>query len=167
MSGNSTEPRIVPFRGEYLLLCPEKAAKINGNIYPVPDPRFPFLGVHFTPRMNGEVAGPKKTLLCLSTEVPIFFRAGELLGITGWLKCYKYCCRCGLAPTQFWPLSARATLGWTSVPGTWQRFFDILDFTGSSSEILANFDATYLKDTKFFLSRNVCRIVGLHSEEIH
>ena len=60
MSGNSTEPRIVPFRGEYLLLCPEKAAKINGNIYPVPDPRFPFLGVHFTPRMNGEVAGPKK-----------------------------------------------------------------------------------------------------------
>ena len=55
MSGSSTEPRIVPFRGEYLLLCPEKASKINGNIYPVPDPRFPFLGVHFTPRMNGEV----------------------------------------------------------------------------------------------------------------
>jgi len=63
MSGNSTEPRIVPFRGEYLLLCPEKAAKINGNIYPVPDPRFPFLGVHFTPRMNGEVwLGPNAVL---------------------------------------------------------------------------------------------------------
>ena len=38
------------FRGEYLLLSPEKAKLIRGNIYPVPDPRFPFLGVHFTPR---------------------------------------------------------------------------------------------------------------------
>ena len=55
-TGCSTEPKIVPFRGEYLLLCPEKAKLINGNIYPVPDPAFPFLGVHFTPRMNGEVS---------------------------------------------------------------------------------------------------------------
>ena len=55
MTGCSTEPKIVPFRGEYLLLSPEKAKLINGNIYPVPDPAFPFLGVHFTPRMNGEV----------------------------------------------------------------------------------------------------------------
>lgn len=56
MTGCSTEPKIVPFRGEYLLLSPEKAKLINGNIYPVPDPAFPFLGVHFTPRMNGEVS---------------------------------------------------------------------------------------------------------------
>ena len=56
LTGCSTEPKIVPFRGEYLLLCPEKANLINGNIYPVPDPAFPFLGVHFTPRMNGEVS---------------------------------------------------------------------------------------------------------------
>ena len=55
LTGCSTEPKIVPFRGEYLLLSPEKAKLINGNIYPVPDPAFPFLGVHFTPRMNGEV----------------------------------------------------------------------------------------------------------------
>ena len=55
LTGCSTEPKIVPFRGEYLLLTPEKAKLINGNIYPVPDPAFPFLGVHFTPRMNGEV----------------------------------------------------------------------------------------------------------------
>ena len=55
LTGCSTEPKIVPFRGEYLLLSPEKAKLIKGNIYPVPDPAFPFLGVHFTPRMNGEV----------------------------------------------------------------------------------------------------------------
>ena len=50
LTGCSTEPKIVPFRGEYLLLSPEKAKLIKGNIYPVPDPAFPFLGVHFTPR---------------------------------------------------------------------------------------------------------------------
>ena len=55
LTGSSSEPKIVPFRGEYLLLNPEKAKLINGNIYPVPDPAFPFLGVHFTPRLNGEV----------------------------------------------------------------------------------------------------------------
>jgi len=63
LSGCHSEPKIVPFRGEYLLLNPDKAKLINGNIYPVPDPRFPFLGVHFTPRMNGEVwLGPNAVL---------------------------------------------------------------------------------------------------------
>ncbi|XP_059089858.1 L-2-hydroxyglutarate dehydrogenase, mitochondrial-like isoform X1 [Tigriopus californicus] len=69
MSGCASDPKIVPFRGEYLLLSPEKAKLIKGNIYPVPDPRFPFLGVHFTPRMNGEMwLGPN--------AVPAFKREG-------------------------------------------------------------------------------------------
>ncbi|KAB0798803.1 hypothetical protein PPYR_00672 [Photinus pyralis] len=63
LSGCSRDPRIVPFRGEYLLLTPEKQSIIKGNIYPVPDPRFPFLGVHFTPRMDGSVwLGPNAVL---------------------------------------------------------------------------------------------------------
>ncbi|CAG5134866.1 unnamed protein product, partial [Candidula unifasciata] len=62
-SGCNREPRIVPFRGEYLLLKQEKSNLVNGNIYPVPDPRFPFLGVHFTPRMDGSVwLGPNAVL---------------------------------------------------------------------------------------------------------
>lgn len=62
-SGCSKEPRIIPFRGEYLLLNPDKCHLIKGNIYPVPDPRFPFLGVHFTPRMDGSVwLGPNAIL---------------------------------------------------------------------------------------------------------
>ncbi|CAH1173469.1 unnamed protein product [Phaedon cochleariae] len=62
-TGCSRSPRIIPFRGEYLLLNQEKARLINGNIYPVPDPRFPFLGVHFTPRMDGSVLlGPNAVL---------------------------------------------------------------------------------------------------------
>ncbi|XP_067241507.1 L-2-hydroxyglutarate dehydrogenase, mitochondrial [Chanodichthys erythropterus] len=63
MSGCSSEPRIVPFRGDYLVLKPEKNYLVRGNIYPVPNPRFPFLGVHFTPRMDGSVwLGPNAVL---------------------------------------------------------------------------------------------------------
>lgn len=50
---------IVPFRGEYYEIAPEKQYLVKGLIYPVPDPQFPFLGVHFTRRIGGGVeAGP-------------------------------------------------------------------------------------------------------------
>lgn len=63
LTGIKNPPKIVPFRGEYLLLNPNKAHMVKGNIYPVPDPRFPFLGVHFTPRMDGSVwLGPNAVL---------------------------------------------------------------------------------------------------------
>ncbi|MBN3291477.1 L2HDH protein, partial [Polypterus senegalus] len=63
ISGCSPEPRIVPFRGDYLVLKPEKHYLVKGNIYPVPDPKFPFLGVHFTPRMDGSIwLGPNAVL---------------------------------------------------------------------------------------------------------
>ncbi|XP_035780786.1 L-2-hydroxyglutarate dehydrogenase, mitochondrial-like [Anopheles albimanus] len=63
MTGCASVPKIVPFRGEYLLLNPDKCHMVRGNIYPVPDPRFPFLGVHFTPRMDGSVwLGPNAVL---------------------------------------------------------------------------------------------------------
>ncbi|XP_022109990.1 L-2-hydroxyglutarate dehydrogenase, mitochondrial-like isoform X1 [Acanthaster planci] len=63
LSGCNPIPRIIPFRGDYLLLKPEKNHLVNGNIYPVPDPKFPFLGVHFTPRIDGSVwLGPNAVL---------------------------------------------------------------------------------------------------------
>jgi L-2-hydroxyglutarate oxidase LhgO len=46
-------PRIVPFRGEYLTVRPDRADLVRGLVYPVPDPRYPFLGVHFTRRVDG------------------------------------------------------------------------------------------------------------------
>jgi (S)-2-hydroxyglutarate dehydrogenase len=53
------EPRIVPFRGDYYVLAPRAARLVRGHVYPVPDPDFPFLGVHFSRRIDGEVwAGP-------------------------------------------------------------------------------------------------------------
>lgn len=55
--------QIVPFRGEYLELIPEKRGWVRGLIYPVPDPRFPFLGVHLSVRIDGRVeAGPNAVL---------------------------------------------------------------------------------------------------------
>jgi L-2-hydroxyglutarate oxidase LhgO len=55
--------QIVPFRGEYYKVAPERGALIKGLIYPVPDPRFPFLGVHFTRSIHGYVeAGPNAVL---------------------------------------------------------------------------------------------------------
>lgn len=53
-TGNKRPLRIVPFRGEYLMLKPEYKEMVNHLIYPVPDPEFPFLGVHFTRLINGE-----------------------------------------------------------------------------------------------------------------
>lgn len=59
MVGASPSPRILPFRGEYWELAPERTGLVRGMIYPVPDPRFPFLGVHFTRGVSGDVhVGP-------------------------------------------------------------------------------------------------------------
>jgi (S)-2-hydroxyglutarate dehydrogenase len=75
--------RIVPFRGDYYTLKPEKAYLCNSLIYPVPDPAFPFLGVHFTIRMDGQVwAGPNAVLAFAREGYSRFqFNAGDLLEV--------------------------------------------------------------------------------------
>lgn len=63
MAGVELDVRIIPFRGEYMVLAPERAGLVNGLIYPVPDPTLPFLGVHLTRTVHGEVeAGPNAVL---------------------------------------------------------------------------------------------------------
>ncbi|MBN6188509.1 L-2-hydroxyglutarate oxidase [Aneurinibacillus sp. BA2021] len=63
MAGMNTGMKIVPFRGEYYELVPEKRHLVKHLIYPMPNPDFPFLGVHFTRMINGEVhAGPNAVL---------------------------------------------------------------------------------------------------------
>ncbi len=63
LTGRPRAVRIVPFRGEYYLLKPERQFLVRNLIYPVPDPRFPFLGVHFTRKFGGGVeAGPNAVL---------------------------------------------------------------------------------------------------------
>jgi L-2-hydroxyglutarate oxidase LhgO len=63
MAGDDPQVMIVPFRGEYYDLIPQRSSLVRALIYPVPDPQFPFLGVHFTRRINGSVdAGPNAVL---------------------------------------------------------------------------------------------------------
>ena len=66
--GDRTEGRIVPFRGEYYVLRDSARKLCNTLIYPVPDPRFPFLGVHFTRRFDGSVECGPNAVLALARE---------------------------------------------------------------------------------------------------
>lgn len=86
LAGDAAAPRIVPFRGEYLRVRPDKAHLVRGLIYPVPDPRYPFLGVHFTRRVNGDVEVGPNAVLATAREG---YRRGDvsprdLRAIAGW-----------------------------------------------------------------------------------
>lgn len=67
-AGASPEARIVPFRGEYFELAPDARHLVSGLIYPVPDPAFPFLGVHLTRGVEGGVHAGPNAVLALARE---------------------------------------------------------------------------------------------------
>ncbi|MCE5310821.1 MAG: L-2-hydroxyglutarate oxidase [Acidobacteriales bacterium] len=68
MAGEKRRTRIVPFRGEYYMLSEEGRKLVRNLIYPVPDPRFPFLGVHFTRMIHGGVEAGPNAVLALARE---------------------------------------------------------------------------------------------------
>jgi len=68
LAGETKDPRIVPFYGDYLLLSSAKEHLVNGLVYPVPDPRYPFLGVHLTKRVDGRVMLGPNAFLSLGRE---------------------------------------------------------------------------------------------------
>ena len=68
VAGDEASPEIVPFRGEYLRLRPHARDRVRRLIYPVPDPRYPFLGVHLTPRVDGEADLGPNAVLALARE---------------------------------------------------------------------------------------------------
>ncbi len=67
-AGAPADPRIVPFRGQYLKLKPERASLVRSLIYPVPDPSLPFLGVHLTRHISGDVLVGPTALLAPSRD---------------------------------------------------------------------------------------------------
>ena len=67
-SGAGAEPRIVPFRGQYYRLRPAARQLVRGLVYPVPDPRYPFLGVHLTRTLSGEVLVGPNAFVSLARE---------------------------------------------------------------------------------------------------
>ena len=68
MAGCQTDLEIIPFRGEYYDVNPDRRHLVRNPIYPVPDPRFPFLGVHFTRHIDGSVEAGPNALLALRRE---------------------------------------------------------------------------------------------------
>lgn len=86
LAGASPDPRIVPFRGEYYLLRPERRFLVRGLIYPVPDPRYPFLGVHLTKRHDGEILVGPNAVLALAREGYGWttFSLRDLAGTVAW-----------------------------------------------------------------------------------
>jgi L-2-hydroxyglutarate oxidase len=96
MTGDTHGLRIVPFRGEYYELAADSYEMVNGLIYPVPDPRFPFLGVHFTKKIDGSVEAGPNAVLAFAREgyTKADINAGyvlKLLSFRGfWIMASKY-----------------------------------------------------------------------------
>jgi L-2-hydroxyglutarate oxidase len=84
--GDDPSPRIVPFRGEYMAVVPEKADLVRGMVYPVPDPRYPFLGVHFTRRVSGGLEVGPNAVLALRRDGyrRSSFRLADVGSIASW-----------------------------------------------------------------------------------
>ncbi|MFJ8824291.1 L-2-hydroxyglutarate oxidase [Streptomyces sp. NPDC102467] len=121
LADDGREPRIIPFRGEYMLLKAEKRDLVRGLLYPVPDPRYPFLGVHFTPRVDGSVEVGPNAVLALAREG---YRRSRI--------------------------SPRDLLGIAAYPGTWRMAArhwrtGIREYRGSFSA------AAFMKDAKLYV----------------
>ena len=91
LAGVVPRVRIVPFRGEYYQLSPDAAPYVRALIYPVPDPRFPFLGVHFTRRVDGVVEVGPNAVVALGREhyrgaSPNWAEVWETLTYRGFLR---------------------------------------------------------------------------------
>ena len=106
MCGAETNVQIIPFRGEYYTIRPERKFLVKNLVYPVPDPRFPFLGVHFTRTISGDIeAGPNAVLalkregytkssisphdICDMAFFPGFWRMGFKYWKTGLAETYR------------------------------------------------------------------------------
>ena len=103
-AGEPASPRIVPFRGEYWRLRPERADLVRGLVYPVPDPSLPFLGVHLTRTVDGSVLVGPNAVLALAREG---YRKRDLI------------------PAELWD-----ALSW---PGTWRIARQSLDGLSEAS----------------------------------
>ncbi|MGD0529084.1 MAG: L-2-hydroxyglutarate oxidase [Polyangiaceae bacterium] len=86
MAGLEVDVAIVPFRGEYWMLAPERAHLVKSLVYPVPDPSFPFLGVHFTRRIHGGVEAGPNAVLALAREGyhRASFDVRDAAGVASW-----------------------------------------------------------------------------------
>lgn len=126
LCGVDPRVKIVPFRGEYYELVPGRQSLVRNLIYPVPDPRFPFLGVHFTRMIRGGVeAGPNAVLA--------FRREGyrrTSFSPRDSLEMFAY--------PGFWKMAAKY---WTMAVGEWHRSFSKRAFVGALQALVPDLRA--------------------------
>jgi (S)-2-hydroxyglutarate dehydrogenase len=167
LAGDKPTAKIVPFRGEYYDLVPQRASLVRALIYPTPDPRFPFLGVHFTRRISGKVdAGPNAVLA--------FAREGYRYSDISLHDMASY-----LAYSGTWRMAQRY---WRDAAGEWYRslsktaFVRALqrmvpevvdeDFVSGGSGVRAQAlkpDGTLVDDFQFVPSGNVLHVLNVPS----
>jgi L-2-hydroxyglutarate oxidase LhgO len=121
MAGDDPGIMIVPFRGEYYDLTPERASLVRALIYPVPDPRFPFLGVHFTRRITGRVDAGPNAVLALAREG---YRHSDISPRD---------LASSLAFPGFWRMAAKH---WRNALGEWHRSFSKRAFVRALQRLL-------------------------------
>ena len=126
MAGDDPGVMIVPFRGEYYDLTPERASLVKALIYPVPDPRFPFLGVHFTRRITGNVDAGPNAVLALAREG---YRHGN---INLWDLASS------LSYGGFWRMARK---NWRSGLGEWHRSLSKAAFVRALQRLLPQITA--------------------------
>ena len=92
-AGAPADPRIVPFRGAYLRLVPERRSLVRSLIYPVPDPELPFLGVHLSRLIDGEVAIGPTALIAGARDAYALrrVRPRDLAETLAWRGTRRYC----------------------------------------------------------------------------
>src|SRR5579863_1064320 len=129
MAGDDPGVMIVPFRGEYYDLRPERALLVKALIYPVPDPRFPFLGVHFTRRISGRVDAGPNAVLALAREGyrHTDVRARDIAS--------------ALAFPGFWRMARR---NWRSGLDEWRRSFSKAAFVRALRRLVPEIQASDL-----------------------
>ena len=95
LMGVRTDVRIIPFRGEYYNLVPDRRHLVRGLIYPAPDPAFPFLGVHFTRTIHGGVEAGPNAVLAFAREgyTYMHIRLGEVAGMVAYPGLWRMAAR--------------------------------------------------------------------------
>jgi (S)-2-hydroxyglutarate dehydrogenase len=167
LAGEKPQVQIVPFRGEYYDLVPEKEYLVKSLIYPVPDPRFPFLGVHFTRRIAGGVDAGPNAVLALKREGYSWtaFSARDIAGMLSypgfWRMAGKYW-RSGMGELyRSWSKSAFVTAMQQLIPEI-QNSDVVRDGSGVRAQALRR-DGFLVDDFQFLPSMNMLHVCNVPS----
>lgn len=147
MTGADIDIRILPFRGEYFTLTAEGAALVNNLIYPVPNPEFPFLGVHFTRTIDGGVECGPNAVLAFAREG---YRKTDINFTDLW-------------ESLSWPgFHKAARKYWKTGVGEYYRSFSRVAYTRALKRLVPEMEARYLVPAEAGVRAQACeRTVGL------